>query len=163
MPDLLGHALLAYVICTALSRRYEWLTPGYVTVGMAGAFIPDMTKIMLVIPGAAVEGLVGVPFSWGGIHTAGGALIGILIGIVIVTSAERRRVGGLLAVGAASHLLADALLLTPTGRSYAVLWPLTRYHPPAPGLYLSTEPWPTVVLGVLAAVMWVVTRRRATG
>jgi membrane-bound metal-dependent hydrolase YbcI (DUF457 family) len=163
MPDLLAHALLAYSVCTALSWRYEWLTPAYVTAGMAGAFIPDMMKVVLVVPDAAVESVLGLSFSWSGIHTAGGATIAVLIGAVIVVPRERRRVGLLLAVGAGSHLLADALLLTPSGRSYDVLWPLLRYNPPTPGLYLSTHPGPTVVAGAVAVVVWFVTRRLRAG
>jgi len=159
MPDLLAHALIAYVVCTALSWRYEWLTPAYVTAGMAGAFIPDMMKVVLLVPDAAVEAALGLPFSWSGIHTAGGAAVAVLIGAAVVVPRERRRVGLLLAVGAASHLLADAVLLTPSGRSYDVVWPLLRYNPPTPGLYLSTRPEPTIVAGAVAVVVWLATRR----
>jgi hypothetical protein len=66
---------------------------------------------------------------------------------------------GLLALGAATHLAADALLVKPTGHSYPVLWPLTRYHPPTPGLYLSTDPWPTIAAGLVAVAAWAVARR----
>jgi len=161
MPDLLSHALIAYVICTALSWRYDWLTPSYVTVGMAGAFVPDMTKIQLVIPGELVESVLGIPFSWHPLHTGGGALVSVLVGVLVVVPERRRRVLGLLGIGAASHLLADALLRTPTGYSYAIAWPLTRYRPPTPGLYLSTEPWPTVVTGLIAVALWIVSTRRS--
>jgi len=159
MPDLLAHALLAYAICTVLSVRYDWLTPAYVTAGMAGAFIPDVMKIVLIVPDAAMEAILGVPFSWSGIHTAGGALVAVLIGAAVVVPAERRRIGALLGVGAASHLLADALLLTPSGYSYGVLWPALRVHPPTPGLYLSTQPGPTVVAGAAALLAWGYVRR----
>lgn len=159
MPDLLAHALIAYAVCTALAWRYDWLSPAYVTVGMVGVFIPDLTKIGLVIPDAAVEHALGLPFSWSGIHTAGGAVVGVAIGAVLVPEGERRRVAALLALGAATHLLADALLLKPTGHSYAVLWPLTRWHPPTPGLYLSTQPWPTAVAALAALIVWFGVRR----
>jgi hypothetical protein len=159
MPDLLAHALIAYSVCTALSWRYEWLSPTYVTAGMAGAFIPDMTKVRLVIPGEAIETALGLPFSWGGIHTAGGAAIAVLIGAAVVAPRERRRITGLLALGAASHLIADAFLLNVSGRSYEILWPLLRYNPPTPGLYLSTQPGPTIVAGAAAVVVWLATRR----
>lgn len=162
MPDLLAHALIAYAVCTALAWRYEWLTPAYVTVGMAGAFIPDMTKVGLVVPSEVIENVLGVPFSWGGIHTTGGALVGVAIGVVLVSDRERRRVAALLALGAGTHLVADALLVKPTGHSYAVLWPFTRWHPPTPGLYLSTEPWPMVAAAVVAAFSWYGVRNRAT-
>lgn len=160
MPDLLAHALIAYTVCTALAWRYEWISPAYVTVGMAGAFIPDMTKVGLVLSDAVVENVLGLPFSWGGIHTTGGALVGVAIGVVLVSREERRRVAALLGLGAATHLLADALLLKPTGHSNAVLWPLTRWHPPTPGLYLSTQPWPMITAAGVAAVIWYAVRKR---
>lgn len=160
MPDLLAHAFIAYAVCTTLAWRYDWISPAYVTVGMAGAFIPDMTKMVLVIPNAAVEQALGLPFDWSGVHTLGGAIVGVAIGVVLVSDRERRRVAALLALGAATHLVADALLLKPTGHSYAVLWPLTRWHPPTPGLYLSTQPWPMVVMAAVAAGTWYLVRRR---
>jgi len=127
---------------------------------MAGAFIPDLTKIKLLVPSGTVEHLLGIPFSWGMLHTGGGALVAILIGVIVVAPRERRRTFILLSVGAASHLLADGLLLNPSGRSYAIFWPLTRYHPPTPGLYLSTQPEPTIVAGVLAGIVWLVSHNR---
>jgi hypothetical protein len=63
MPDLLAHALLAYAIATALSFRFDWLTSPYVTVVMIGSFIPDLTKVGLIIPSQFVEQLLGTPFS----------------------------------------------------------------------------------------------------
>lgn len=160
MPDLLTHAFIAYTACTLLATRYAWLTPPYVTVGMAGAFIPDLAKADLVVDNASVGTLLGVPFDWGGLHTLGGATVAVLVGVTLVTNEVRRRVAALLALGAASHLLADALLLKASGRSYPLLWPLTAYHPPTPGLYRSSDIWPSVVTGGLALVTWLVVRRR---
>lgn len=160
MPDLLAHALLAYAVCALLSWRYDWLGPRYVTVGMAGAFVPDLAKADLLVPDALIEATVGLPFDWSALHTAGGVLVSIAIGALLVAPAHRRRAVALLSVGAVSHLVADALLLTPSGRSYAVLWPLLRYQPPTPGLYLSTEVTPTVVAAAFAAVVAVGTRYR---
>lgn len=160
MPDLLAHALIAYSLATSLSWRYEWLSPSYVTVAMAGAFIPDLTKISLLVSDSAIESMLGVPFDWFALHTLGGSLVSLAIGVVLVASSERRRVAALLGLGAASHLFADALLLNPSGRSYAVFWPLSYYHPPTPGLYLSTDPQPTIVAAAVAAVVFVAARRR---
>jgi pimeloyl-ACP methyl ester carboxylesterase len=161
MPDLLAHALLAYSLGTLLSLRYAWLTPQYVTVVMAGAFVPDLTKIRLLVPSGQVQELLGIPFDWAALHTGGAAMVAVLVGSMVVPPAQRRRVTALLTLGAASHLTADALLLTSTGRSYAVFWPLTQYHPPTPGLYLSTSPIPTVLAAALAAVVWYAVRYRA--
>jgi hypothetical protein len=160
MPDLLAHALIAFAVCTALAWRYPWITPAYVTVGMAGAFIPDLANARMIVPDGLVTWLLGVPSDWSGIHTTGGAILGIAIGVVLVIDRERRRVGALLAIGAGTHLLADALLLKPSGRSFAVFWPLTRWHPPTPGVYLSTDPWPTAAAALVAGCVWWVVRRR---
>lgn len=160
MPDLLAHALLAYALGRLLSVRYAWPSPAYTTVVMAGAFIPDLAKAELVVPSGTVAQLVGLPFDWFAFHTAGGVLVAIAIGVLVVAPSERRRTAALLGLGATSHLLADGLLLTASGRSYAMFWPLTRYHPPTPGLYLSTRPEPTIAIGLVAAVVWVVTRDR---
>jgi len=156
MPDLLAHAFLAYIILRALSWRYEWLTTPYVTAGMTGAFIPDMTKIKLILPSTTIETLLGIPFSWWPIHRFGGTVICVLIGAVLVDEARRKKILTVLSLGAGSHLIADALLINATGRSYALLWPLTRWRPPTPGLYLSIQPDPTIVTGVLATIVWAV-------
>lgn len=159
MPDLLAHTFLAYSLATVASWRYEWLTRPYVTAAMAGAFIPDMAKVVLVIPSARVEHLIGVPFDWLGLHTAGAAICSVLIGVLLVRQDVRFRVGMALALGASSHLVADAFLRKPTGVSYPLLWPFSRVHPPTPGLYLSTDMWPAIALGGLAVVVYLVNQR----
>jgi hypothetical protein len=160
MPDLLAHALIAYSAATVLSWRLAWLSPAYVTVAMTGAFIPDLMKIRLVLDEQIVAALLGVPFDWFALHTLGGAVVSLLVGVVLVAADERRRVAGLLGLGAGSHLLADALLLSPSGRSYPIVWPLSRINPPTPGLYLSTDPEPMVVAAAVAAVVFAVSRLR---
>lgn len=162
MPDLLSHALIAYTLCTLLSIRYGWLSPQYVTVGMAGAFIPDIAKIDLLIDGTTVAAFIDAPFSWFGIHTLGGSLIAALIGVVLVSAEERGRVFALLIIGAGSHLLADALLVKAAGVSYPLLWPLTLYRPPTPSLYLSTDVWPSLLTATIALGTWYLVRRRPT-
>lgn len=159
MPDLLTHALVMYCVATVASWHYEWLTPSFITVAMMGAMIPDMTKIRLVLPSHRVESLLGIPFDWSALHTLGGAVVAVLIGTALVPQNHRKRVLSLLALGAASHLLLDALLVKPSGHSYAVLWPLTQYQPPTPGLYLSTDRWPAIVTGAVAGLVWLRTRR----
>jgi hypothetical protein len=42
MTNLLSHALIAYVLTNALPWRLRWLSPAYVTVAMAGAFVSDL-------------------------------------------------------------------------------------------------------------------------
>lgn len=162
MPDLLTHALVAFTICTLLRLRYGWLDAQYVTVGMAGAFVPDVAKIALLVDGSLVAVLIGRPFSWFGIHTLGGALLLLLVGVVLARRDERRPVGALLAVGAASHLLADALLFKLSGHSFPILWPITPYQPPTPGLYHSTDLWPSILLAGVAVCTWIGVRWRDT-
>lgn len=160
MADLLAHVLFAYAVVTVASWRYEWLTPPYVTVAMMGAMIPDLTKIALLVPSYRVEALLGVPFDWFALHTAGGSFVAVLVGTVLVPADHRKRVLLLLTFGAASHHLLDVVLINPSGYSYAVLWPLTGYHPPTPGLYLSTDRWPALVSGALALLVRTVDARR---
>lgn len=160
MPDLLAHALIAYSLATLCSWRFDWLSPAYVTIAMAGAFIPDLAKGELIVPNELVEATLGIPFAWFGLHTLGGTLVSIAIGVVVVTKEERSRVAALLGLGAGSHLLADALLLNPSGRSYPLLWPLTRYVPPSPGLYLSTDIEPLIVSAVVAGLVFIATWMR---
>jgi len=154
MPDLLTHALVGYVLAVAASYRYRWLTPPYVTVPMMGAFIPDLAKIRLLVPSWQVEGWLGVPFDWVGLHTLGGAFVAVLVGVVLVRTADRKRVFGLLAAGAGSHLVLDALLWFPSGRMKPVLWPLLTARPRFEGLFVSTARWPALVAAVLAALAW---------
>lgn len=154
MPDLLAHVFIAYSICRVASWRVEWLTTPYVTLGMVGAFIPDIVKIKLLLPSESIEAILDVPFDWGSLATGGGTLLSVCVGLVLLRSSERRRGGVLLAVGAGSHLLADSLLLTPTGRSVQLIWPLSQYKIPTPGLYLSTQPEPMILTGAIAFFIW---------
>jgi hypothetical protein len=162
MPDLLTHALAAYIVGTALSWRYDWLTPPYVTGLMAGAFVPDLTKIQLLVHPSEIVALLNRPFSWRPLHYVGGVALSVLVGVLLVAPREQRRAALLLSLGAVSHLFLDGLLRSASGYSYSVFWPLTLYRPPTPGLYLSTEPWPTVAAVVVAAAVWAVDRRRAS-
>jgi len=160
MPDLLAHALLAYAVGTVLSWRLEWLDRRYVTVVMVGAFVPDLAKGSLLLEEATIEAATGLSFSWDLFDTGGGVALAVLVGVVLAATDERKRVAALLGVGAVSHLLTDALLVTPSGRTKQLLWPLVQHRAPSPGLYLSTEPGPTVVFAAIAVVVWAANRRR---
>lgn len=157
MPDLLTHVLLAYTVTKLLASRLDWLTPQYVTLALVGVFLPDLLKIGLVVDEASVSRFLGLPFSWQPLQTASGVTVAILLGTVLFEEGQRRRVAALLSLGAVTHLVADAALLTPSGRTAAFLWPLTRYHFPTPGLYLSTEVTPLVVAGVAACAVALLT------
>ncbi|WP_331233952.1 metal-dependent hydrolase [Natronorarus salvus] len=165
MADLLTHVLVGYSLATLLSFRYEWLSPRYVTVAMAGSLIPDMNRAELFVSGRAVEAALGVPFSWGAFHTMGGSLLAVAVGALLVRPGIRVRVAALLFLGMASHHALDLLLINPSGHSYAAFWPITGYNPPTPNLYLSSDRWPAAVSGALAAGIWYVRYRSpfATG
>jgi hypothetical protein len=163
MPDLLAHAFIAYAVCRVLSWRVEWLTTQYVTVGMVGALIPDITKIYLLFPNHVMERLLGMPFSWYSLGSGGGVVISVLVGVVLAASDVRRHVAVVLGIGAGSHLFADSLLLTPTGYSTQLLWPLSQARTPSPGLYLSTQPEPMIAAGLVAIGVWSVHARYFAG
>lgn len=161
MADLLTHVLVAYSLATLLSWRYAWVEPPFVTVAMAGAMIPDLSRLNLVVPVHRLTAAVGLPFDWGAFHVLGGSLLAVLIGTVLVPPGYRRRVGALLLLGVASHHALDLLLLNVSGYSYAVLWPLTWIHPPSPDLYRSSDRWPALCSAALAAVVWYARSRRS--
>lgn len=161
MPDLLSHVFLGYAVATLLAVRYDWLDRAAVTAVLVGAILPDATKVRLVVTSWQVSEWTGVPFSWSGLHTLGGTLVAVLVGGLLVRPRDRRRAVLALGLGAATHLVADALFRRPTGHSYSVLWPLTRYQPPTPGLYLSTELWPVAATGALALAAHLLARRAA--
>ncbi|MWV40021.1 metal-dependent hydrolase [Natrialba sp. INN-245] len=154
MAELLTHVLAAYVLATALSWRYEWITAPFVTVAMAGAITPDLNRLELLLSAETIESVVGVPFDWGAFHTLGGTAVVVAIGALLTPQRYRRAVVAMLALGALSHHVLDVLLISPSGYSYSVFWPLTPYRPPTPNLYLSTDRWPALVAGSVAAVVW---------
>jgi hypothetical protein len=160
MPDLLAHTLLAYGLATVLSARIDWLSPQYTTLAMVGAVLPDFNHISMLLPSRTVETTLSVPFDWGALQTGGPVLVLVLIGTVLAVD-DRRRVFGLLSLGAASHLITDALITVVDGRSQSVLWPLTRYQPPSPGLYLSTDLGPLIGTALFAGFSILVTRSGA--
>jgi hypothetical protein len=164
VPDLLAHALLAYAAARVASLRWPWLSRPYVTAAMAGAFVPDVMKVRLLVRSWRVEALLGVPFDWAGLQTGGAAVLFVLVGAMIVAPRVRRRATLALGLGAATHLLADAMLWFPSGRGHPLLWPLSRWNPPTPGLWLSTQPYWTVLSAGLAVVAyWTWRRRGGTG
>lgn len=160
MPDLLTHVLLAYGVATALSYRYTWIVPSYVTLAMAGALVPDLDHISTLLPSRVVGTALGLPFDWGGLQTGGVVLLVILVGAVLVEGGRRRPAFAMLALGGATHLFTDALIRVPEGRSQSVFFPATMYQPPTPGLYLSTDLWPLVTTAVFAFLTWYLVRVR---
>ncbi|ARS89957.1 metal-dependent hydrolase [Natrarchaeobaculum aegyptiacum] len=159
MPDLLTHVLAGYILGTILSFRYEWIRPAHVTVVMIGAALPDLAKINLLISRYEVMAVLGIPWDWFALHTLGGTVVTLLLWSLLVGPAYRRRVIALLAVGVASHHVLDALLVTRTGYTYPIFWPLTEYRPPAGNLFHSSDWLPAALSSVIAAALWQLRRR----
>lgn len=159
MADLLTHILVGFVLATILSWRYGWITPPMVVAAMAGAASPDLNRIELIIPAHIIESLVGIPWSWWPLHTFGGLVLVTVVVALLVPGKIRRPVLLLFVLGALSHHALDLLLLKPSGRSYAVLWPLTQYHPPMPGFYLSSDRWPAALMVIVSTGVFLIDRR----
>lgn len=153
MGDLMTHVLIAYIIAKLLSIRYPWITTPYVTAAMVGGVLPDLNRIELILPAETIEGALGVPFSWSGLHRGGPVAAMVLICGYLVPSCHRTRVILMVAMGAGVHLVMD-LFLEPTGPSFAVLWPLTTWEPVLPGIYSSRDVRITPAFMVLAALTW---------
>lgn len=160
MPDLLAHVLIIYTACMILAWHFKWITQPYITVAMAGAMIPDLSKVSLLIPSWQIQQWLSLPFSWTALHTTGGILLSVLIGVTLVQEPYRERVAILLVFGAGSHLTADSLLISVSETPFPIFWPVTIYTPPIPGIYLSTDPWPTAVAMFFAVAVTMLTRVR---
>ncbi len=154
MADLLTHVFVAFSVGILLSWKYKWINRDYITVIMLGAVLPDLTRIGLILEPAFIENVFHTPFSWSPLHTLGGVFIIILILTLSVNKEHSKPIFLLLALGAFTHLFLDALLLSTTGYSYSIFFPITLYNPPTPGLYLSTDIWPSIVSGIAALFIW---------
>ena len=159
MAELLTHVLAGYIIGMLLSIRYDWVRAPQVTLVMIGAATPDLNRLRILVHETTVEATLGVPFSWDALHYLGGNLVVLCIAALVIAPQWRRRAFALLLVGALSHHVLDLLLLSVTGHTYPVFWPLTDYHPPAGMLYRSTDQWPVVVAAVGAAAVWLAHHR----
>ncbi len=162
MADLLTHVLVAYTLGIVLSWKYRWIKSHHVTMMMVGAAIPDLVRIRLLIPSHAIEDLLGIPFSWDPIHTLGGSILIVLILTMLfkedANSEGSKRLFLVLFAGMVSHLFLDALLITASGHTYAIFWPLTDYRPVISGVYLSTDVLPAVISFIAAASVRLIDR-----
>jgi len=156
MAELLTHVLVAYVLLTVGSWFVDGLTVRWVPVGMAGAAIPDLAKVGLLVDGRTVEALLGVPFSYGPISTVGGVLV-IAAGITLCFTEERARVFGLLVAGGTLSLVLDGLRMYADGQASFWLYPLW-WRPPTPSLYVTSDPRVTAVGVVVAAGVFLADR-----
>jgi len=154
MPDLLTHVLVVFAITTVLSWRLEWLDARLVPVAMAGAVIPDLAKIELLVSPRVIETALGIPFSWRPIHRVGGAIVLVAIFTLLFDRTERRPAAIIGLFGALSQFPLDGLIQRANDLSPPYLYPMTWWRPPAGNLYLSSDLWPLLSALVLAGAVW---------
>jgi hypothetical protein len=138
MADLLTHVLVPYVLLTVASWQFNWLTKRWIVIGMAGAAIPDLVKLGIVLDDAVIESLLGMPFSYSPISSLGGVLL-IAGAIAIFFERHRQRVLLFLLFGGLSSLVVDGLRVFADGRSGFWLYPVTWWRPPTPSLYVTSD------------------------
>ena len=158
MVDLLAHVLVGYAVAALLANRGV-VARRFVPLAMVGAVLPDLSKTGMVLSERWVEGVLGVPFSWLAFHRLGGVLL--VAGVVVLSlgRGDRRAAYGALVGSAVGHLALDALITRAGGYAPPYLYPFTWWQPPAGGLYVSSDLWPTALAVGLAAFAWVVTHR----
>lgn len=153
MADLLSHVLVAVGLLTVASWHFDWLTDRWIAVGAAGAAIPDLVKVRLLVSEKALEPLLGLEFDIVVLSTLGGLFL-VAGAITLLFESHRRRVFGLLITGGCLSLLGDWLRKFASGRSDAWLFPVTWWEPPTPNLYVSSDPLvPAVVIVVVGTVV----------
>ncbi len=157
MAEWVTHVLLAYAFFTVVSWYSEWIDEKWVAVAMVGSILPDLNRLDMVLSEDVVSYLLGVPFSWGGLHTVGGILVLSGIGALLFeTRMQQRRAFGMLFAGALSHLVVDLPQRYADGRmilnSYA--FPIPAPRPPTPGWYVSPDRWVAVVALVVAGTVF---------
>lgn len=158
MADLLTHVLVAYVLLTVASWRVDAISPPWIAVGMAGAAIPDLVKVRIVLEESVVESALGAEFSWTPLSTLGGV---VFVAAAITLAFDRRywrRVYGSLVAGGLLSLVVDGLRVYADGRTGPWLYPATWWRPPTPSLYVTSDPRVLVVALVVAASVFAVDR-----
>lgn len=163
MADLLTHVLVAYVVLTTLGWTVNGITQRWVVVGMGGAALPDLGKVSRLLDDRTVGEVLGVPFSYGPVSTVGGVCLVAGLVALAFRAQHRRRAYAFLLAGGALSLVGDGLRAFPDGSSTTWLYPVTWWRPPTPGLYVSSDPRVLAVVGLLAAVVFVVDRHRRQG
>lgn len=163
MADLLTHVLIGYSIGMILSWKYDWIKPPYVTGLMVGAALPDIVRIRILIDSTRVESFFGIPFSWTPLHTGVGVFLSLLVLTSFFTGKRAKRIFLIIGTGAISHLFLDSLLISASGFSYPLFWPLTYQYLPSGGLYLSSDMFPAVVAAFVAFIVWFVDNHSRTG
>lgn len=138
MADLLTHVLVPFILLTPLGWRFDWLESRWTAVAMGGAAIPDLVKLSVLLDARTIEALLGVPFSYRAVSSAGGLLL-IAAAIALLFAEARRRVFGFLVVGGSSALVLDGLRAFADGYANPWLYPFSYARIPTPSLYVTSD------------------------
>ena len=136
MADLLTHVLVPYVLLTIASWRYPRIRTRWIVIGMAGAAIPDLVKIGIVLDEDLIESLLGIPFSYAPISSVGGLLL--IAGAIAVFFEQRRRAYTYLVFGGLTALVLDGLRVFVDGQANFWLYPIW-WRPPTPSLFVTSN------------------------
>ncbi|MFC6771244.1 metal-dependent hydrolase [Halorubrum pallidum] len=163
MAEWLTHVLLAYATFRILSWYVEWLDSQWISVGMVGAILPDLSRLNLVISSDIISYFIGSEFDWFGIHTAGGIILLSGIGALLFRDAlEQQKAFIMLLSGSISHILVDLPQRYADGKMildmYAFPLPLPR--PVTPGWYVTPDRWVVLVAFVTAIVVFFADQHR---
>lgn len=157
MAVLLMHVLVPYVILTVAGWQFNWLTKRWIAIGMAGAAIPDLMKIQILLDDNLIESILGIPFSYAPISSLGGVLL-IAGGITVFFETQRRRIFSFLLFGALSSLVVDGLRVFADGRSGFWLYPFSWWRPPTPSLYVTSDVRVLLTAILVSAVVFALDR-----
>ena len=155
MAELLSHLLIIWGVLTIASWGLDRLTPRWIAVGVIGGIFPDLNRLGLLVAESSVEGVFGIPFSWGGIHTLGGVLCLAGAGAMLFDR-EQAWAFVVLVAGGVIHLLTDAVKTYADGLGAMWLFPFSWVRLPTPNLYVSADPSVLVVSAVFVGVVFVI-------
>jgi len=159
MADLLTHVLVPFVLLTPLSWRFSGLSDRWIVLAMAGAAIPDLVKIGIVVDDGVIESLAGVPFSYAPISTLGGVIV-VAAAIAVCFRDYARRAFRYLLFGGLTSLVLDGVRVFADGHANAWLYPFVWWRPPTPSLYVTADPRVTLVAVAVAGLVFLADRYR---
>lgn len=159
MTDLLSHVLAVYAVLTVVSWWRDGLEERHVAVAVVGVVLPDFSKVFLLVSESTISSLLGLPFSWHPLHRLGGVVVLAAAFSLLFERSRRLQVAGYALLGGLAHFPLDALLIRADGHSPPYFYPLSWWQPPAGDLFLSSDLWPVIPIGLLAAAVWLVDRR----
>lgn len=165
MAEWLSHVLLMYAVGTIGSWKMGWFDFKWVTVGMIGAILPDLSRLYLLVPGELVTNLTGLPYQWNGLHTLAGILLLSGIGALLFTRpVDQKRAFGILLTGAGFHLLVDIPQTYADGLTITNLYffPVSSWRAATPGWYVPADRWVVVFATAVALLVWFLDRYQTT-